>query len=528
MRERQDWLPKLVIAECLTNTGKYMPIIEYILHQLTHQRCWTLAAHDKNYQNFYGKQYDVDLSASTLALTMSQTQYLLGEKLSKKTQNEIKDALKKRIFDPVIQTFKTKKGHWWLTATSNWNPVCISGVCGAALSTLTSKYDRAVFAYIAERYGTNYLISFTNDGYCSEGLGYYNYGFGRYLLLRECLLLSTNNKLDLFESNKMKNIALFPINLEIINNCYPTIADCRMGAKPDAGILWYCNHAFQLGLKKYDSVARNNMADLGFDLIKLFNKSVSKVKDASLQSDNDKYNVRSYFENAGLLICRPDSNSISSAIGVAIKGGNNNEIHNHNDVGSYTIVLGKEVFMGDPGGPNVYNSKTFSSARYTFFKTFASFGHPVPVVAGTQQQEGSIARARVINTNFSNEKDALVMDISSAYPVPSLLTLDRSFAYYRNKSGKLQVADTFSFSSPQLFETAIITRAKWKQINENQLELQGEKGTLLVTIKAPCSFKIVSEDINEDQPTFTRIGICLNEKLMSGSVCIEYKVKEIQ
>ena len=520
MKDRSDWLGKLVFAECLENKGRFIPLIEFVLNELLHQRSWSLAAHDKNYKNFYGKEYEVDLAAAGLATLFSQTYYFLGDKLSEKTRIDIRESLQQRVFGPIISTFKTMKNHWWLTTTNNWNSVCLAGVTGAALTILTNKTERAVFVAIAEKYSQNYIASYTDDGYCTEGLGYYNYGFGRYITLREFLLASTNNQLDLFKSEKMIKIAQYPINLEIINQCYPTISDCRFGTKADAQILWYCNNALGLDLKQYAFTSVPNPNDLVFDIIKLTNN----VYTANLnEKKEDKQNtLRSYFDNTGVLICRPNNPSAKGAIGVALKGGNNNEHHNHNAIGSYTIVMGKEVMMGDPGGPFVYNDKTFSNQRYTLFKSLGSFGHPVPLVASIEQKEGASSQAKVLKTEFTNQQDLFVLDIASAYPVSTLKKLERSFLYKRTEKGSLEVKDNFSFSSPQIFETALTTRAKWKQINDSQLIFEKEGEKMIATINAPCAFRITVTTINEDQPAFDRIGIKLTNPLQEGTVTVSY------
>jgi len=524
MQGRNNWLPQFVIAECLENKGNFIKMIEFVVNEWIQQKSWTLPSHDKDYVNYYGKRYDVDLNAAKMANYLSQTLYLLGNKLSPQTQENIKAALQVRIFDPVLETFKTKKNHWWLTTTNNWNAVCLSGVAGAAFAVLPNKYDRAVFAAIAERYSQNYLAGYADDGYCTEGMGYYNYGFGNFISLREFLLVGTDNKLDLFNSPKMKNIALYPINLEIINHVWPSISDCQMGTKANGNVIWYCNKSLGLGIKKYEEVAINNSNDLVFECIKMFSNPLL-TKTSTDNNINKGYQIRSYFEKTGVLICRPKDATDKQAMGVAIKGGTNNEAHNHNAMGSYSLVLGNEMLMGDPGGPNGYNSKTFSAERYTLFKSLASFGHPVPLVAGVQQQAGAMSQTKVVKTDFSKDKDLLIMDIASAYPVATLKKLERKFMYDRTKKGDLEVTDIFSFSSPQLFETALTTRAKWKQLNDTQLLLEGEKGKLLVTIQAPCALKIVSEEIEENQPVFTRIGIQLQKPLVAGEVKLIYKAE---
>ena len=520
MHNRQEWLGKLVFAECLENKGRFITMIEFVLNELLHQRSWSLAAHDRGYKNFYGKEYEVDLSAAGLATLFSQTYYLLGDKLTESTRKDIRESLQQRVFNPVLATFKSMKNHWWLTTTNNWNSVCLSGVTGAALTVLPNKEDRAVFVAIAEKYSQNYIASYADDGYCTEGLGYYNYGFGRYITLREFLLASTNNQLDLFKSDKMIKIAQYPIHLEIINHCYPTISDCRVGTKADAQILWYCNHALGMGLEQYATASVPNPNDLVFDIIKLTN-NVHQAK--VVENKEAKQSVlRSYFDKTGVLICRPNNPLEKGAIGVALKGGNNNEHHNHNAIGSYTIVMGKEVMMGDPGGPFVYNNKTFGKERYTLFKSLASFGHPVPLVASVEQKEGASSQAKVLNTAFSNQQDLFVLDIASAYPLITLKKLERSFLYKRKDKGSLEVADNFSFSTPQIFETALTTRAKWKQINDTQLSFETGGEKMIATIKAPCAFKVTVTTINEDQPAFDRIGIQLLKPLKEGNVTVSY------
>ena len=71
------------------------------------------------------------------------------------------------------------------TVTNNWNSVCLAGVTGAALTLLADKEERAYFVAAAEKYNVYGMKGYADDGYCSEGVGYYNYGFRAYILLRE-------------------------------------------------------------------------------------------------------------------------------------------------------------------------------------------------------------------------------------------------------------------------------------------------------------------------------------------------------
>ncbi|MEB3374566.1 hypothetical protein SFC43_19425 [Bacteroides sp. CR5/BHMF/2] len=99
----------------------------------------------------------------------------------------------------------------------------------------------------------------------------------------------------------------------------------------------------------------------------------------ALQEGSDS--LRAYYEKAGILVSRPAEGS-SCPMAVSVKGGNNAENHNHNDIGSYAVALGKNTMAGDQGGPFSYPGDYFSAEAPTKYKIKGSFGHPVPVVDG--------------------------------------------------------------------------------------------------------------------------------------------------
>jgi hypothetical protein len=194
-------------------------------------------------------------------------------------------------------------------------------------------------------------------------------------------------------------------------------------------------------------------------------------------------------------------------LAVALKGGHNSEHHNHNDVGSFIVVLGDKALLLDPGG-EVYTARTFSGRRYES-NVLNSFGHPVPIVAGKLQRTGSRARGRVVSKTFTDSTDTLVLDISSAYDVPELKKLERKYVYSRLGSGSLKVTDEVAFSQPCDFGTALITFSRWKQT----LIVYDSEEALRVEIKvAGADFEIRPKTIEEDvsarkQPI--RLGINL-------------------
>ena len=512
------------LAECLENKERFIPAFEEIVRVLCSERTWVMPAHDRQLTNFHGKIVDIDLGSSALAWSMATADYLLADKLSSETHRLIRDNLDRRIFQPYRDMVSGKrKKNWWMTGTNNWNAVCLAGVTGSALAMIDSRQTRALFIAAAEDYSKNFLEGFTDDGYCSEGLGYWNYGFGYYIMLSEMIHQSTDGKVDLLQNNKAKQAATFGSKIEIINGVYPAFADCSIRAEPSSHLMYFISRRLGLGLRSWEQI---DPVSAGSSLYQSMMYSFPNSASLSLPAQNasEGPGIRSWFENAGVLICRPAANS-TSRLAVALKGGNNAEHHNHNDVGSFVLVLGDRPLLLDPGG-EVYTARTFSSRRYES-NVLNSFGHPVPLVAGKLQRTGRQALGRVVREDFTKDIDTLLLDISSAYDVPELEKLQRKFVYSRQGPGSLTVTDEVVFSKPCDFGTALITFDKWQQLSTSSLVIRDQDKALRVDIKVTgTDFKVQPETIKEDlsgRRLPTRLGINLSKPVLRAVVSLTIK-----
>ena len=498
-----------------------MPAIRNALTDILNTTSWSFPAEDANKTNYQGTLHTIGLSSSAYGNEMAQSLYLLRSKLGDEMKKNILSSLYRKVFNPTLQALRNNnanKEFTWLTSSGNHNSVTLSNVTSAALSVIQDKNERAVFLAIAERYSNNSLVGFTEDGYCSEGVGYYTYGFGHYILLRENIWQASGGKIDLFARPKIDRVVRFVPGMEIINGVYAAIGDCEPNIQPGKQVMYYLNKNFNLGFKNYDEVLIDDIDQPTLANIMYFFPNSSSL--AAPVTTNIKKEIRHYFNIAGVLTVRP-STTKGFDMGATFKGGNNNEHHNHNDVGSYSIAMGEKIVMGDPG-LGIYTPTYFGPDRYTY-KTTSSYGHPVPIVAGVQQSEGKNAQAIIIDTNFTDNKDVFSMDISSAYNVPALKKLVRTFTYERSDEGFTEVKDDISFSSPQTYESALITRANWKQLAKNIIEFTGPTGKMIAEIISPVAFSISSEEIKEAKEPYTRIAIRLDKPITSGTFSIVFR-----
>jgi hypothetical protein len=516
--ERRNLLDTLTLAECLENKGRFLPPLEAIIKAICAERTWVYPAHDGSLKNFKGTTIDIDLGASTVAWQLATLDYLLGDKLSAPTRALIRENLQRRIFKPYHDAAEGRASEiHWMRGPHNWNAVCHSGVLGAALAMLDSREERAWFILASEFYLKNFLRGFGGDGYCSEGLGYWNYGFGRYVLIAEAVRQATGGKVDWLADQAAQRAALFGQRAEIINDIYPSIADCHPGSRPDAFVTTFLARRLNLTPDKntQENVVRPHGDLFRTALFSFLPDNLPRIAD-SLQVTESP--LRTWFSEGGVLICRPAPDA-TVPFAVSLKGGNNAEHHNHNDVGTFIVVAGNSMVLVDPGA-EVYTARTFGSHRYDS-DVLNSFGHDVPVISGKLQRAGAEARGRVVSTNFTDAEDSLTLDISSAYTVTNLTKLQRTFVYHRAGTPSLTVQDEVGFKAPDSYETALVTWGAWKQTSPTEL-LFGE-GTEAVRVKIDTGkvpFKVSSKKLEADVPTpkATRIGLHLEKPVSRATV----------
>ena len=552
---RRGRIGVFTLAECLEDKGRFIAPLEQTIDAICAERTWVLPAHDGRLQNFYGKTVDIELGSSALAADLATADYLLGDRLSPETRHLIHENLERRIFAPFQAAANGKRPefHWMRMMSNNWDAVCYDGVTAAALATIDSPSKRAWFIAVSEKNISSYLDGgFAPDGYCVEGLGYWNYGFDHFALLAENIREATAGRLDLMSLPDAAQPALFGLRSEILGGVYLSIADCNPDGSPSSLLMNYLCRRLRLDLPEWREAKLGGslneeaaMAFLPSDLPAILLQEPSPHPDplrshpmgAEREQQTDTGNSsgdnrqpqflaelpwRTWFSDFGVLICRPGP-AAHARFAVAIKGGNNGVNHGHNDSGSFSVVVGTNMVICDPGG-EIYTARTFSSRRYES-KVLNSFGHALPIVAGQLQRHGLDARAVVLATNFTAAADGIVFDLRSAYAVPDLQMLQRTFVYQRGQTPCLEVRDEARFSAPENFESALVTWGKIQHPEANKLIISDGSGTVRVTIDTGgVPFHIREEPIDEDTENRRKpvhLGVVLDDKVSSAAVTLK-------
>ena len=150
-----------------------------------------------------------------------------------------------------------------------------------------------------------------------------------------------------------------------------------------------------------------------------------------------------------------------NSCGLAIKGGSNDEPHNHNDVGHFIYISGDKVISADLGAGE-YTRDYFGDGRYGIL-CCSSLGHSLPVIDGQGQKAGKQHRADVfsvvrhgISDGKREEAAEITIDMTSAYDMPYITNVTRKVVFGL-KEGRLTVPDTVTSDKPADVKTRIVS-----------------------------------------------------------------------
>ena len=449
----------------------YFELLQDTIFEICDMFAWALPAHMGELDKI--NQMELDLDACTMGMALAMIKRLFGNRLHPLIINRIDTEIDRRIVEP----FLAQRCHWEFRA-NNWTTVCTGGV-GCTL--MLNRPD--VFELVKDRLNHNmqtYIDEYGDDGVCTEGAGYWGYGFGYYVAYADMLRSYSNGQIDLLAGEKIKSIATFYQKMILDKDVVVTYGDCGLGGKMTV------NAGFAYKLKSifgdvYEIPPREMFTyDVHYFPFFIDNFICFDPSFASNQLSND---CEYYMGNQGWYVRRTPSYSFSC------RGGSNGESHNHNDVGSFIFCRDNKQVLCDIGG-RPYTRQYFENEyRYTFLET-SSRGHNLPIINGKYQ--GNFPGARSY-TSFEN--GIVKIDFKEVYGQDELKKLVRS--YKCNETG-VDITDDFDIEGNATFTERLISYNE-PIIDTGKIEIDGVIISFDPT-KATASYNVDTRacELNED------------------------------
>ncbi len=401
--DRRRKLCSAVLHVCLTGETTLLPDVEDGVLLLCEETAWAISAHlGLNEQHpFPDDAHTVlDLFAAQTGMILSFTAQLLEGVLHPDLHERIRREVERR----VLTHFMENNEEWWMGYVrkdlNNWTPWILSNVLMAAN---VWHFGGAALIERACMMLDRWLNVVPEDGGCDEGAGYWNMAGGAFL---DCLMaLESLCGVDLWQDGKVRRMMAYPELVYLGKGWFANFADCDARPYISGERLQYAGEKtgnpalVRMGAEMWGSPLKelNDTPHLSRVLMRLFCKH-EKAEVAALQPKDvwlPDLQVR-LVERGGLI--------------AAMKGGHNDESHNHNDVGSFLLMAKGDMQVVDAGNM-VYTAKTFSSRRYELWNCRADY-HNVPIIGGMEQQPGRQYAAH------DEEKllDGMALDMAAAYP----------------------------------------------------------------------------------------------------------------
>lgn len=555
---RRHALCALVTAECMECEGRFMDDIVNGIFVLCEESGWQLPPHN-SYQRDKPQLLLPDSARPVLDLFACETgallacaSYLLGQKLdeiSPLVTARIQEELNRRIIRPYLDAH-----FWWMgqgeEPMCNWTAWCTQNVLLTAfLGTFNEDVRRQVFQKAAQSLDY-FLKDYGEDGCCDEGAQYYRHAGLCLCNAMEILnTVSSGAFSPLFETEKIKNIAAYILNVHVADKYYFNFSDCspiagRAGVQeylfgkytrqPElmafaaqdfraSGGELYSDEVNRISLyHRFQNIIYWNEVYFYDNKVQEFVPQKDTARDSCVQEDTALKDMSQqdtslcrdiFYPSVGLFLTR------SSTLALAVKAGDNADNHNHNDTGSFTLYKNGQPLFVDIGVES-YTGKTFSSRRYEIW-TMQSGYHNLPTLLGMDQKDGETYCATKVDTCFG-DRASISMELLTAYPIPQPVDGDGApLTYSRNvtldkKEGKVIVKDTTNLSDVIL---NFITYEK-PVLSEGQLQI-GSLASVTFTGARPLTCPVDYSESGPGEQLEEKHGALLGAKLPHSSSAIE-------
>ncbi len=506
--------------------------LEEIVLEICEEECWALPAHVNRGMDEHWRE-TVDLFAAETAQALAEIITLINGEIGavksgqkKQEQHKISELLCQRVRDEierrVLIPFESIK-FGWECSDHNWNAVCGGSIGSAAMYLLAGKEEDRLERMLKRicHSLTFYLGGFREDGACMEGIGYFTYGMTYFTGFAEQLLRHSKGNIDLFANEKVRRIAEF--QQKNYFRCGQTVSfsDGNKQAKFRMGLT-----SFLAG--QYDTVkipaaefACDFETDPCYRFMGLMRDYLWTAEPESISTKKEEAAHRGRWEKSGRMaeeIVEGGKIAVEAAgkqgnitarhdilsdaqwsicesvngVGFAIKGGDNGEPHNHNDIGSFLYLADGEQLICDLGAGE-YTKDYFGPGRYGILCN-SSEGHSVPILGGTYQMEGKQYRA----SSFSADgRGTAVLEFGGAYAEGCIKKLVRR-TEFSLADGSLRVTDYFELpegvtaerglekGAMAYFTEQLVTQGEviWldKPGKEKHITIRGKKASCMLTL----------------------------------------------
>lgn len=488
------------------NEEYYRSLVE-VVWGVCNEYTWAPLGHYNSYYDRTPADFDpglIDIFGASLAFSLAEIKSLFKDRFPKLLNDRISYEIRRHTIEPYVN-----RKFFWENHGNNWTAVCAGAVGGTLMYEDPEEFMRQLPRLEASM--QCYIDSYDDDGMCVEGTAYWGFGFGFFAVYATLLREFSNGEYDWLKSEKVKSISQFIQKMHLQPNILAMFSDvnAREGywvglphmlktfygdaieklPTEQATIVAYCHWAFAVRSTVY------------------FNPDFTTDTLA-----NGVYTapVTNYF------IKRTDN------YGLAFKGGNQWESHNHQDVGSFILARNNKQVFCDFGyiGPGHWPGYQ-GERRHEYFQP-SSFSHNIPYFDGKGQGGDCQDKARAVY----NENDGTVyMDFTLGYGKNDHPTLKKAERTLKPTDDKIEIYDRYEFDGDAVITERFVTTVK-PTVDGNSVILDDvrftcEGGASLNIVEQPYVDQLPDENGNYNKICYL-LDYTLNKGVYEFTATIDF------
>lgn len=480
----------LVMAELAEGKGRFIDqIINGVFHSCE-MTSWALSAHlgaQRSGRSLpSNKEHIIELTSGDLGSLLSWTYYFFNKEFDK-VNPIISERLHSELQKRILDTYMNEDRFWWMAFNwkqgdmiNNWNPWCNFNVlqCYFLLENDREKLAKAVFRTIIS---VDKFLNYTNsDGACEEGPSYWGHAAGKLFDYLQMLYDGTGGKVSIFKEPMIKNMGEYISRSYVGNGWVVNFADASAKGGGLASTIFRYGKAVGSEEMMHFAAYLNSLTDSkkGLESDISFGRDIFRglqtiLYHKELLKETPSHTNAPYTWYPETQFCYMNN---KSGLFFAAKGGYNNESHNHNDVGTFSLYL-NTIPMFIDAGVGTYTRQTFSSERYSIWAMQSNY-HNLPMINGVPQKFGS--KYKATDVLFNSKTRTFSADIANAYPQEAdAKSWVRSYTLDKEK---LKITDTFALKNAK--QNSRINFLTWGKVDISVsgkilVEVQGQKVALL-------------------------------------------------
>ena len=535
--ENNNAIADLMMAELAEGKGRFVDQLINGVFQSCEMTSWVLSAHLGAQQSKRSlpdyKEHVIDLTAGDLGSLLSWTYYFFHSEFDK-VNPVISERLRYELQERILDTYMEVDRFWWMAINlkpggmvNNWNPWCNFNVLQCFM-LLENDKDVLANAVYRTMQSVDKFINYTHsDGACEEGPSYWGHAAGKMYDYLQILHDGTGGKISIFDQPMIKNMGEYIVRSYVGNGWVVNFADASAKGGGDAPIIFRYGKAVGSDLMMeyaayLNSQSKDKSISFGRDMFRTlqslyYSDEMDKVKPV--------YQSPSYTWYPETEFCYMTN---KNGLFFAAKGGYNNESHNHNDAGTFSLYLNTTPVLID-AGVGTYTRQTFSDERYSIWTMQSNF-HNLPMINGEPQKFGSEYKATKVK--FDPKRMSYSANIATAYPKEcEVKEWIRSYTLSKNE---LRIEDSFTLN--KTLKNNQINFLTWgdadiSKAGEIIISVNGEKVRLTYDKN---SFSPVIETIKLEDPRLSNVWgkevyrISLNAKTVSLTGKYAFTVQPIK